>query len=50
MLIYYGKLKVLKGKHHNVAISAVARKMLEYIWVMLMYRKAWNDLKVNKNK
>jgi len=47
---YYGRLKIMKGKHHNVAISAVARKMLEYIWIMLMYRKAWNDLKVNKNR
>jgi transposase len=36
---YYYKLK--KKKHHNVAITALARKMLYIIWHMLYYNKPY---------
>jgi transposase len=43
---FYLKLERKKGR--NVAIVAVARKLLRYIWVMLSYGLTFDVLRINK--
>jgi transposase len=41
-------LRIAKKKGHNVAVVAVARKLLRYIWVMLSYGLTFDALRINK--